>query len=75
MTLSAKADPFADLQIPEQLQESMQRHRQNLATLIANLQSMGLSESQIEQSVSVIVDSYKEELLRAIKTLVEVSHD
>lgn len=64
------SDPFADLQIPESLQESMQRHRENLATLVTNLKSMGLAESQIEESVSVIVQSYKEELTRAIKMLV-----
>ena len=70
MSLSKISEAFADLQIPEPLQESMQRHRDNLAKLVANLQSMGVSESQIEASVSVIVDSYKEELLRAIKALV-----
>jgi hypothetical protein len=70
MSFFAINDPFADLQIPESLQKSMQRHRENLAKLVANLQSVGLSESQIEASVSVIVDSYKEELLRAIKMLV-----
>jgi hypothetical protein len=64
------SDPFADLQIPESLQESMQRHRENLARLVTNLKSMGLAESQIEESVSVIVQSYKEELTRAIKMLV-----
>ncbi len=70
MSSSMKSDPFADLQIPEPLQESMRRHRANLVTLVTNLQSMGVGESQIEASVSVIVDSYKEELLRAIKVMV-----
>lgn len=70
MNISVVNDPFSDLQIPEPLQESMQRHRDNLARLVTNLQSMGLSEPQIEASVSVVVDSYKEELLRAIKVLV-----
>ena len=70
MTLSMRNDPFANLEIPEPLQESLQRHRDNLAKLVANLQSVGVSELQIEASVSLIVDSYKEELLRAIKVLV-----
>ena len=70
MSFSRTSDAFGDLEIPEPLQESMRRHRENLARLVANLESMGLSESQIEASVSVIVDSYKEELLRAIKVLV-----
>lgn len=63
-------DPFAGIEIPEQLQESLQRHRENLARLVASLQSVGVSEAQIEASISVIVDSYKEELLRAIKVMV-----
>lgn len=62
-------NPFADLQIPEPLQESMRRHRDNLLKLVTNLQSTGLSETQIEVNVSIIVESYKEELLRAIKVL------
>jgi hypothetical protein len=70
MSYFAASDPFAGLEIPEPLLGSMQRHRENLAKLVVNLQSVGLSEPQIEASVSVIVDSYKEELLRAIKMLV-----
>ncbi len=70
MSVVTQRDPFADIQIPEPLQESLQRHRENLATLVTNLQSVGVHESQIEASVSVIVDSYKQELLRAIKAMV-----
>ena len=70
MSIVTQRDPFADIHIPKPLQESLQRHRENLVTLVANLQSVGVHESQIEASVSVIVDSYKQELLRAIKALV-----
>ena len=70
MSLLMQKDPFADLEIPEPLQESLQRHRENLAQLVVNLHSVGVHEEQIEASVSVIVDSYKEELLRAIKAMV-----
>ena len=70
MSILTQQDPFADIDIPEPLQESLHRHRENLATLVANLQSVGVSEAQIEASISVIVASYKEELLRAIKRMV-----
>lgn len=70
MSVVTERDPFADIKIPEPLQESLQRHRENLAMLVTNLQSVGVHESQIEASVSVIVDSYKQELLRAIKAMV-----
>ncbi len=70
MNVLTQEDPFAGIEIPEPLQESLERHRKNLATLVTNLQSVGVSETQIEASVSVIVDSYKEELLRAIRVMV-----
>ncbi len=65
----AAHDPFGDLEIPAELQSSLDRHRQNLARLIVSLKSAGLSEEQIESSVSVVVASYKDELTRAIKMM------
>jgi hypothetical protein len=65
----AGGDPFGDLEIPEALQSSLDRHRENLARLIVSLQSAGIGEEQIETSVSVVVASYKEELTRAIKMM------
>ncbi len=70
MAVSIEIDPFAEIQVPEALQESLQRHRSNLATLIRSLEAVGLTDAQIESNVSVIVASYKEELLRAIKAMV-----
>lgn len=60
-------DPFADLEIPTALQESLDRHRNHLAELVVNLRSAGLGDLQIEQSVSTIVESYRQELVRAMK--------
>ena len=65
-----KEDPFEDLEIPDALQESLERHRQNLGRLVTSLKSAGVSDEQIETSVTVIVASYKEELLRAIRAMV-----
>jgi len=62
-------DPFSDLEIPAELEESLQRHRENLVRLATTLRCAGVDETQIEQSVSVIVDSYKEELIRAMKRM------
>lgn len=70
MTTAPEIDPFAELEVPEALQESLARHRDNLARLVASLRSAGLGEAQIELSVSVMVDSYKQELIRTIKELV-----
>ena len=74
MNQSTEGDPFDGLEVPEALQSSLQRHRENLVQLVRCLHSAGLDDQQIEASVSVIVESYKEELLRAIKALVEVQH-
>jgi hypothetical protein len=63
-------DNFGDVDVPPELQESLQRHRDNLIRLITSLRSAGISDEQIETSVNVIVSSYKEELLLAIKTMV-----
>jgi hypothetical protein len=41
----------------------------NLAQLVRNLHSAGVSEEQIESSVSVLVESYRQELLRAIRSM------
>lgn len=64
-------DPFADLPVPEALQDSLRRHREHLMRLIVSLQSAGVSEAQIEASVSTIVASYKAELMEAIKSMVK----
>ena len=66
----AGQDPFQGLEIPPQLEDSLQRHRDNLARLVRSLRTAGCSEEQIDQSVSAVVASYKEELTRAIKLLV-----
>ncbi len=62
-------DPFAGLEVPDALLASLQRHRENLARLVRSLQSAGVGEAQIEASVTVVVESYRDELLHAIKTM------
>lgn len=64
---SAGQDPFSDLDIPPELEQSLQRHREHLLRLVLSLRSVGMSEPQIEESVTILISSYKEELLRAMK--------
>lgn len=70
MHTATATDPFAELDIPEELQENVDRHREHLGRLVSNLRSAGMTDTQIELSVSVMVDSYKQELIRTIKKLV-----
>ena len=69
MGTAVQSDPFADLEIPAPLQESLDRHRNHLAELVVNLRSAGLDEAQIERSVSTIIESYRQELMRAMKAM------
>ena len=62
-------DPFAELRIPLELEENLRHHREHLARLVMSLQSAGVREEQIEASISVLVASYKEELLRTMKRI------
>jgi hypothetical protein len=62
-------DPFGDLEIPAELEESLRRHRENLGRLVMSLRIAGVNEAQIEESISVIVASYKDELIRSVKRM------
>lgn len=67
--IALEPDPFEDLSIPPELEESLLRHRKHIVELIVSLRSAGITEAQIEASVSVVIASYKGELLNAIKRL------
>jgi hypothetical protein len=66
---AAQPDPFSDPDIPPELEQSLLRHREHLSRLIRSLRLAGVSESHIEESVSILVASYKDELLRTIKRM------
>jgi hypothetical protein len=58
-----------ELEIPPVLQASVRRHEAHLARLLESFRAAGMDEAQIEAAVSVVIDSYKGELLQAILTL------
>jgi len=61
------SDPFADLDVPAFFEESLQRHRGHLVELVRTMKIAGVSDEAIEESVSVLVALYKEELMAAIR--------
>jgi hypothetical protein len=60
-------DPFDDLEIPPFFEESLLRHRSHLVELVRTMKVAGVREEAIEESVSVLVAMYKEELMVAIR--------
>ncbi|WP_446742457.1 hypothetical protein [Silvibacterium acidisoli] len=69
-TESIAQNAFSDLDVPPQLEDSLRRHRANLIQFIRNLQTAGINDMQIEESVSLMIASYREELVRTIKSMV-----
>lgn len=66
--LSTSGDPSA-MQIPPELQASVARHQENLLRLMESLRAAGMEEAQIEAALTTLIDSYKHELLEAIRAL------
>ncbi|HEX8484696.1 hypothetical protein [Sphingomonas sp.] len=57
--------------IPAELLPTIARHRANLSGLVRNLRLAGMDDVMIESSVRQLLDSYRDELLRAVRTLIE----
>jgi len=67
--LAEGGDPFAGLDVPSSLDESLARHRRHLAELVQRMKMAGISDQQIEASVSALIELYKGELMAAIRRL------
>jgi hypothetical protein len=59
------------IDIPPALQASVRRHQENLAQLAKNLQKMGLSLEKVEESINMLVETYRSELLGAVRALMD----
>ncbi len=60
-------------EVPEQLRELAERHKQHLAELITMLRTVGMDEDAIEAAVDQLIVDYRVQLLEAAKTLQGVS--
>ena len=63
-----------EVAIPPILQASVARHQANLARLLQSLRQAGMEPRQIEAAVTTVIDSYKSELLEAIRRLAADNH-
>ena len=64
--------PEGTVEIPPELRVSVQRHEQHLAQLVGTLRAAGMDAALIDASVRKLVDSYREELMAAIRALVGI---
>lgn len=55
------------MEIPPTLQASVQRHQANLVRLAGNLHVAGLSAGQIEESINMLVETYRAGLASALR--------
>jgi len=53
--LLGTAEPFADLDVPPTLEQSLARHRVHLAELVRTMKIAGISDQQIVESVEILL--------------------
>ena len=58
-----------DVDLPPQLQASLERHKANLLRLYWQLSAIGAREAVIEDTLSAMIASYRDELLTLIRHL------
>jgi hypothetical protein len=58
-----------DIDIPDALRPSVRRHQDNLMRLITTCRTAGIADREIEDSVTTVINSYRDELIAAIKQL------
>lgn len=61
------SDLTQGMEIPPTLQVSVQRYQANLACLVGNLHVAGLSAGQIEESINMLVETYRAELASVLR--------
>ena len=55
------------LEIPSTLRATVQRHQANFAELACNLHSAGISAVQIEESINMLLETYRTVLVSALR--------
>lgn len=60
--------------VPHVLRDRIDQHQRNLMKLAASLLESGQDETQVREVIEGVLDSFKDELLRTIRTLRDGSH-
>ena len=59
------------MQLPQDLQNRIEKHKENLSNLATSLLAGGQDIEQVRTTVTLVLDSFKEELLRTLIALRE----
>jgi hypothetical protein len=59
------------MQLPCELQDRIDKHKENLSSLAASLLAGGIDIEQVRATVTVVLDGFKEELMRTLIALRE----
>lgn len=62
-------ETLSDFDVPEQLLELVDRHKQHLIELVTKLRTVGIDEIAIEETVDQLIANYRVQLLEAAKAL------
>jgi hypothetical protein len=62
------------LEIPAELLASVHRHQAHLGALVTSMRAAGIEGDAIEASVRTLVDSYADELTKAIRSMMQGEH-
>lgn len=61
------------IEVPSQLSELVERHKEHISELIVMLRTVGMDEASIEKAVDQLIAEYRVQLLQAVKASGAVS--
>lgn len=62
-------ETICDADVPDELRDLAERHKQHLAELVIMLRTVGMNEEEIEAAVDQLVADYRVQLVAAAKAL------
>ena len=66
---SMASDTFYGLDVPVPLREISERHQRHISELVTQLRDVGMDEQSIISAVDRLIDSYRTQLLHAVKAI------
>ena len=70
LSFASATTRLEQISVPQELQASVERHQRHLAALVESLRAAGVGEEVIEASVGQLLNSYRDELTAAMRSLI-----